>query len=120
MVEKKDKTVHPLKIICLLSWLSLLGFQLSLLLPGSAVSYYWSGLLVVALLLPARGLLTTQRYTYKWVGFMTLFYFCVGVSELVSNPALRIYGFGTTISSTLLFLSSIYFARYLGLQARNA
>ena len=112
--------MHPLKITCILSWIGLLAFQLSLLLPGSAVSYYWSGLLVVALLLPARGLLTTQRYTYKWVGFMTLFYFCVGVSELVSNPALRIYGFGTTISSTLLFLSSIYFARYLGLQARNA
>ncbi len=70
MVETKGKTVHPLKIVCLLSWVSLLGFQLSLLLPSAAVSYYWAGLMVVALLLPARGLLTTQRYTYKWVGFI--------------------------------------------------
>ncbi len=110
--------MHPLKIICLVSWISLLGFQLGLLLPGAAVSYYWAGLLVFALLVPGRGLFTSQRYTYKWVGFLTLFYFCVGISELVSNPALRIYAFGTTISSTLLFLSSIYFARYLGQQAR--
>ncbi|MCP4392021.1 MAG: DUF2069 domain-containing protein [Gammaproteobacteria bacterium] len=117
---RTGKTLHPLKIICLLSWISLLAFQLSLFLPGVAVSYYWAGLLVFALLLPGRGLFVTRRYTYKWIGFLTMFYFCVGISELVSNPALRIYGFGTTITSTLLFLSSIYFARYLGLQARNS
>jgi uncharacterized membrane protein len=111
--------MHPLKITCILSWVGLLAFQLSLLLPAAAVSYYWAGILVLALLLPARGLFSTQRYTYKWIGFMTLFYFCVGVSELVSNPALRAYGFGTTIFSTMLFLSSIYFARYLGTQARK-
>jgi hypothetical protein len=79
--------MHPLKITCILSWIGLLAFQLSLLLPAAAVSYYWAGILVLALLLPARGLFSTQRYTYKWIGFMTLFYFCVGVSELVSNPA---------------------------------
>ena len=50
---------------------------------------------------------------------MTLVYFCVGISELVSNPLLRVYGFGTTISSTLLFLASIYYARYLAQQARQ-
>jgi len=112
--------LHPLKIICLLSWISLLAFQLSLFLPASGVNYYWAGLMVVALLLPGRGLFTSRRYTYKWVGFMTMVYFSIGISELVSNPALRIYAFGTTISSMSLFLASIYFARYLGLQTRNS
>jgi len=38
---------------------------------------------------------------------------------LVSNPHLRIYGFATTVASMLLFLASIYYARYLGLQQKN-
>ncbi len=119
-MRQTETSLHPLKIISLLSWISLLAFQLSLFLPESGVSYYWAGLMVFALLLPGRGLFATQRYTYKWVGFMTMAYFCIGISELVSNPALRVYGFGTTISSMLLFLASIYFARYLGVQARNS
>ena len=112
--------MHPLKIISLLAWISLLAFQLSLFLPSAGFSYYWAALLVVALLLPARGMFATRRYTYKWVGFMTMIYFSFGITELVSNPALRVYGFGTTISSMSLFLASIYFARYLGVQARNS
>jgi uncharacterized membrane protein len=109
--------LHPLKTISLLAWLSLLALQLSLFWPGSGVHGYWAACLTIALLLPARGLIAARRYTYKWVGFLTMAYFCVGVSELVSNPGLRIYGFGTTISSMLLFLASIYYARYLGLRA---
>jgi len=111
--------LHPLKTISLLAWLSLLAFQLSLFWPGSGVDNYWAACLTIALLIPARGLLTAQRYTYKWIGFLTMAYFCIGISELVSNPELRIYGYGTTVSSTLLFLASIYFARYLGLRTRK-
>ena len=64
-------------------------------------------------------MLSDQRYTYKWVGFLTLIYFCIGISELVSNADLRLYGFGTTIASTLLFLTSIYYARFLGLRQQD-
>ncbi|MGD2170801.1 MAG: DUF2069 domain-containing protein [Gammaproteobacteria bacterium] len=109
--------MHPLKTICLASWLGLLGFQFSLLLPGLQVSYYWSLPLIAVLLMPARGLLTDRLYTYRWIGFLTLLYFCIGISELVANPELRVYGFGTTIASILLFLSAIYYARLLGSRA---
>lgn len=111
--------MHILKTISLLSWLSMLAFQLYLLLPANDVHYYWVMLAAVPLLFPIRGLITDHRYTYRWVGFMTLVYFCIGISELVANPQLRVYGLGTTISSTLLFLSAIYYARYLGLRARR-
>ena len=109
--------MHPLKTICLSSWLGLLGFQFSLLLPGLQVSYYWSLPLIAALLLPAKGLLGDKLYTYRWIGFLTLLYFCVGISELFANPALRVYGLGTTMASILLFLSTIYYARLLGSRA---
>ena len=67
-------------------------------------------------MIPLSGLLRDKRYTYKWVGFLMLLYFCIGISELFSNPELRLYGLVTTFASTLLFLSSIYYARYLGLR----
>lgn len=111
--------MHPLKAASLICWFGLLAFQLSLLWPGSGVSYYWSLPLVAALLLPLRGLATGKTYTYRWVGFLALLYFCVGISELMANPELRIYALGTTVCSTLLFLAVIYFARRQGSRARH-
>lgn len=108
--------MQRLKIVCLLSWLALTGLQIALPWLVANQDNYWLLLLVLPLLVPFRGLLRDHRYTYKWIGFLTLLYFCIGISELFSNPELRFYGFGTTIASTLLFLASIYYARYLGLQ----
>ena len=108
--------MHSLKIIGLLSWLVLTGYQLALPWLTPPPANYWTLLLALPLLVPLRGLVRDQRYTYKWIGFLTLVYFCIGISELVSNPDLRSYGFATTIASTLLFLSSIYYARLLGLR----
>ncbi len=111
--------MHPLKVISMLSGLSLFVFQCGLVLPDPGVDYYWVLLLSLPLLFPFKGLLNDRLYTYRWIGYMTLVYFCVGISELVSNPLLRVYGFGTTVSSTLLFLASIYYARFLGQQAQQ-
>ena len=110
--------MHLLKIISLLSWFALLVCQLTLPWLTEAPGNYWVLLLALPLLLPLRGLVCNQRYTYKWIGFLTLVYFCIGISELVSNPHLRIYGFATTVASMLLFIASIYYARYLGLQQK--
>ena len=106
-----------LKVATLVSWSILLVCQLSLLLPSLAVSYYWSLPLIAALLIPLRGLLSDRLYTYRWIGFMALVYLCVGISELAVNPALRVYGFGTTAASILLFLAVIYRARQLSAAA---
>ena len=111
--------MHPLKLVCLLSWLVLTAFQAALPWLGQASYSPWLVLLALPLAFPLPGLLRDRRYTYKWVGFLTLLYFCIGISELFSNPDLRGYGLATTIASTLLFLSSIYYARYLGSKARG-
>lgn len=105
--------MHPLKALSLFAWTGLCLAQLSLLLPAFAIDYYWVLLLTLPLFLPLPGLLRSKRYTYRWVGFMTLIYLCVGISELVANPALRLYGVTTTLCSIGLFLASIYYARYL-------
>ena len=111
--------MHPFKLLCLFAWALLFGSQLYLLLPVNSVAYYWVILLAAPLLLPLKGLIGDSRYTYKWVGFLILVYFCIGASELVVNPDLRLYGFGTTGGSLLLFLGSIYYARLLGRRDSN-
>ncbi|MDJ0776483.1 MAG: DUF2069 domain-containing protein [Gammaproteobacteria bacterium] len=105
--------MHPLKIVSLASWLLLFGCQLGLLWPTLEIDLYWVALACLPLLVPLPGLLRGRRYTYKWVGFLTLIYFCVGVSETMANPALLVYGLGTTFGSVTLFLAAIYYTRFL-------
>ena len=112
--------MHPLKAICLASWVGLIGLQLSLLLPANQIGLYWVLLLSLPLLIPLPGLLRDRLYTYRWVGFLMMIYFCVGISELVANPELRWFGLGTTICSILLFLASIYYARLLGIRNQRS
>ncbi len=106
--------IHPLKLISLISISGLILIQSGL--------YFWlqteakliiAGLLTVPLLIPLKGLISNRRYTFKWIGFLTLLYFCIGVSESFANPALRLYSVLTIIFSVALFSSSIYYSRYL-------
>lgn len=106
--------MHPLKALSLLSWLALFAAQLALALPGFGIALYWPLLAAAPLLLPLAGLWRGRRYTYRWVGFVALLYFCVGIAELVANPALAAYAYATTVASVGLFFASIYYARYLG------
>jgi uncharacterized membrane protein len=107
---------HPLKLICFASLVGLLVCQLSLFLTQhDSFGFYWALILSLPLLLPMKGLFTDRLYTYKWVGFLALFYFCVGISELVTNPDLMAYAYSTTLLSMLLFIASIYYTRYLRL-----
>lgn len=103
--------MHPLKVVVLISWLALLLSQLALLLLLD--NPIWSAVASVPLLVPIAGLIKDRLYTYKWFGFVTLIYFCIGVSELVANPPLRIYSVVTLVGSVVLLFSSIYYVRYL-------
>ena len=111
---------HPLKIVCLASLTGLLITQLSLLIfPIENLPWYWILLISLPLILPLSGFIKDRLYTYKWAGFLTLFYFCLGISELVSNPDLKIYAFLTTLLSTTLFIGDIYYTRYLRLAQKQ-
>ena len=105
---------HPLKVISLLSLGGLMVSQASLIwwLEGMT-GWVAAALLGLPLLLPLRGLLIGRLYTFKWIGFVTLFYVAIGISESFTTPQLRIYGILTLVFSCSLFISSIYYSRYL-------
>ncbi len=103
--------MHPLKITVLLSWVVLVLAQLSLLILVDHPA--WAIVATVPLILPIVGLFKDRLYTYKWFGFVTLIYFCIGISELIANPALRIYALVTLVCSIVLLFGSIYYVRYL-------
>ena len=115
-----EPRMTPLRTVCLASWCGLIASQLALLWPGLGIDIYWVALLTAPLLLPMAGLWRNRPYTYRWVGFMTLIYFCIGISEWVANPTLRFYGLATALCSITLFLASIYQARYLRLRDRQS
>jgi uncharacterized membrane protein len=107
-------TYHPLKIAALLSLAGLLAAQMSL--PAwlqNDHSYLLAGLLTLPLLLPLRGMLHDRVYTYKWVGFLCMAYFMIGVSESFTGAQLRAYSVLSMGFALGLFFSSIYYTRYL-------
>ena len=112
--------IHPLKLTCIVSLAGLLACQAGLFYwQKNADNLYWILILTLPLLIPIKGLVLSRHYTYKWIGFLTLFYFCVGISELVSNPELKIYALLTSFFSMVLFISSIYYTRYLNVTGRK-
>lgn len=105
---------HPLKLISLVSIFGLILTQLGLVLwLESDARIIIACFLATPLFFPVIGLLNNKRYTFKWTGFLTLLYFCIGVSESFANPELRVYSILTISLSSLLFVSSIYYSRYL-------
>ncbi len=112
--------VHPLKLTSIAALSGLLLCQLGLIFwQRSSFDLYWPLILSFPLLFPFQGLISNKRYTYKWIGFLSLFYFCVGISELASSPELKIYASLTTFFSIALFISSIYYTRYLNVTTQK-
>jgi uncharacterized membrane protein len=66
-----------------------IGWQLW---PTTSVGGATKGLLLcIPLLLPVVGLWRGNRYTYRWATLCVLPYFIVGLTEVVANPATRIW-----------------------------
>lgn len=69
--------------------------------------------LCLPLLFPLRGLLHARRYTHQWVGFLSLFYFMIGVDVAYNQPGLpRALGLAMILLSLLLLAGSSLYARF--------
>ena len=70
-------------------------------------------LIVIAgpLLLPMRGLLNNDLYTYQWAHFLTLAYFAHGVSEVSAYPEIWYAGVLEALASFAMYLGCVMYAR---------
>lgn len=117
-----------MKHIPLLWWLSIGSYSALLLLlvlwfswlappevlPRSMVLL----IMTVPLLFPLRGLLYGRPFTFAWTSFLALFYFIHGVTEAYSDPSVRFLASLEIVFSTLLYTSTMLYARYRGKQIK--
>ena len=71
----------------------------------------WALFFSVPLLAPLRGLVRGHRYTHTWATLCVLPYFIVGISESVSNPAIRHWALSLLGCSLLWFFALLGFLR---------
>ncbi len=105
----------PKSITYILSWTGLSGIILAQLLTiyHQGNINYWVLFLLLMALLPVKGFLANQRYTFQWSGFLSLFFLCVGVSNffIVATPSSS--AFLLLCSSVVLYFGVVFHAKKL-------
>ncbi len=69
-------------------------------------------IMVGPLLFALRGVLYGRPYTHAWLSLLSLLYFTHGVVESWANGAERRFAVLEVVCSVLLFLGSMFYARY--------
>jgi uncharacterized membrane protein len=85
--------------------------------PGGS----WMLLKALPLVLPLRGILSGNLYTYQWAAMLSLLYLMEGVVRAMSDPAPLsvLMAWGEILLSTVFFLSAIFYVRPAKRAARS-
>ncbi len=84
------------------------------LYPASKQPWLMTGLIMLPLFFPLRGLLKEKPYTYAWTSFIILIYFIHGVVESWANEEQRLLALLETFLSVQVYIGAIYYARLQG------
>lgn len=85
--------------------------------PGGS----WMLLKALPLVLPLRGIVRGNLYTYQWASMLSLLYLMEGVVRAMSDPAPLsvLMAWGEILLSTLFFVSAIFYVRPAKRAARS-
>lgn len=85
--------------------------------PGGS----WMLLKALPLVLPLRGIVRGNLYTYQWASMLSLLYLMEGVVRAMSDPAplSALMAWGEILLSTLFFVSAIFYVRPAKRAARS-
>jgi len=111
-------STNNLKKMALFGYFSLLFFMplwLLVLSPSEGLSTSTTLLLfTLPLLLPLKGLLQGNPFTYAWANFIVLIYFLHSLTTLWVLPSDRVWAILELIFATTMFLGCSYYAKYRG------
>ncbi|MCJ8322187.1 MAG: DUF2069 domain-containing protein [Colwellia sp.] len=114
---QRISTKH-LKALTLISYFSLLLFMplwLIVLSPSSGLSPTLSLVMfTLPLLLPLKGLIKGNPYTYAWSSFIVMIYFLHSLTTLWVSPKDLVWALIELILATVMFLAGSYYAKYRG------
>ncbi|WP_435277076.1 DUF2069 domain-containing protein [Psychrobium sp. nBUS_13] len=86
-----------------------------LILVPSEMNKYVTFLLTVGpLLLPLKGILKRQPYTYAWSNFIVMFYLLHGLTLIWDRPDERLYVIVELVLALMMFIGCSYFAKFRG------
>ncbi|GAA79184.1 DUF2069 domain-containing protein [Pseudoalteromonas sp. BSi20495] len=69
---------------------------------------------IIPLLLPLRGIIKDNTYTYAWANFIVMLYFIHGLTMLWAAPAELIWVLLELVFASAMFIGCTYYARYRG------
>lgn len=69
--------------------------------------------LAIPLLFPLRGIIHARRYTHQWIGFLSMFYFIIGVDVWYNHQATEQWlGMSMVVLSLMLTIGSSMYSRF--------
>lgn len=115
-LEQKIKTAYWLMTVALLATLVILLVQTYSNAAAHVQAPWYSGLLlwlfkIAPFLLLIRGLIQKRHSTSSWLSFLSMLYFIFAVL-LVFTPGGALYGWLMTLSTLMLYLSSMLHTRW--------
>jgi uncharacterized membrane protein len=118
MTQNRRFTTQALKKITLFSYFSLLIFMplwLIVLSPSQGLSPILSFcMFTIPLLLPMKGLLKGNPYTFAWSNFVLMIYFLHALTTLIVSVEDRVWAMIELLLATIMFFSASYYAKYRG------
>ena len=114
-----------MNLTCLSRYLTLVSY---IVLIGLLLGWYGVhdsrpvalALLLLPLLLPLRGLLKGNPYTFAWSSFLILIYFIHGVVEAYANPAARHLASFEILFSVTFYSGAVLYARLRGRELKQS
>ena len=98
-----------------LSWMGLTGVISSqvIVILYQPDTLFWPSLVLLSALLPIKGFIQNNRYTFQWTGFLSLLFLSVGVSGFFEVADTKSTSFLLLCSSIILYFGVVFHAKKL-------
>ncbi|SEL04550.1 Uncharacterized membrane protein [Colwellia chukchiensis] len=109
------KTLKKITLVAYFSLLIYMPLWLIVLSDSSALSAPLTLIMfVLPLLLPIKGLVQGNPYTYAWSNFIVMIYFLHSLTTLWVSADEKLWALAELLLATIMFIAASYYAKYRG------